>query len=493
MRADSFLGQIVAVVSRRTPALRPYPCEPSTFPGWLTARHRVLLSAQKHRQGSSVALDQILYPPERASSRLTGMSRHSRFSWIHATTSMVILLTIFSTTVAVKAISLSDTAAYLRRTENAQHATAVSQQLAFESQIVSNAKLSALLAETAYRISPTSAATGAMLAAFTRENVVTLSLTSPIVALAVNSDGKILATASRNGSVRLWNLRTHKRVRLAIRGRTIDHVAFSPDSKVLATVSGEGVVRLWSVGTHRQLRPVITSEGTTHIAFSPGSKILALASTNGTVHLWNLATHQQCSIIRVANSVIAMAFNRRGKILALASTNGTVHLWNLATHQQTSLPQSGIAARVGFSPNGKLLATADPSGIVRLWRLASHRRIGSDIPGNGITHVAFSPDSKLLATASTDGTIRLWGVTTQQQIGPALTGDGITNIAFSSNGRILATASASHTVQVWALPSTVSPAKLSDAICERSSQLLTPAEWAHYAPGIPYHHSCSAP
>ena len=71
-------------------------------------------------------------------------------------------------------------------------------------------------------------------------------------------------------------------------------VAFSPDGKTLASAGRDHTVRLWNVATHRQIGRPLTGHtlAVTSVAFSPNGKTLASASVDGTVRLWDVATNK---------------------------------------------------------------------------------------------------------------------------------------------------------------------------------------------------------
>jgi WD40 repeat protein/energy-coupling factor transporter ATP-binding protein EcfA2 len=274
--------------------------------------------------------------------------------------------------------------------------------------------------------------------------------------VSFSPDGKMLASASSDKTVKLWDTSTGKQIK-TLSGHTnpVNGVSFSPDGNMLASASRDNTVKLWDTSTGKQIKTLKGHRNWVYsVSFSPNGKMLATASADSTVKLWDTSTGKQIkTLTEHTNTVWGVSFSPDGKMLASASSDKTVKLWDTSTGKQikTLSGHTNQINGVSFSPDGKMLTSASDDKTVKLWDTSTGKQIKT-LSGhtNPVRGVSFSPDSKMLATASADSTVKLWDTSTGKQI-TTLTGhtNTVWGVSFSPNGKMLASASADNTVKLW--------------------------------------------
>jgi WD40 repeat protein len=344
------------------------------------------------------------------------------------------------------------------------------------------------------------------------------AVTEAPVRLTINPETRALVQVKENATLHLWDLET--KTGRALTGHT-DHIlglSFHPGGKLVATASWDGTVRLWGVTPESQAVRVFdfrSAEKAWCVAFTPEGRYLAAGLENGTIAILRVPTVPPAYVpgpaaklpapADLAKRVVAadalkredipeqllkkagggdkdkalkelvaifgeaqpvppchlatVAFSPDGKTLAFGGTGNAVRLIDLEAKppREQTWKQRGPEANVeslAFSPDGKLLACAKANGSLLLWDVAA----GTELPplrspDSRVVRIAFSPDGTRLATAGHvhgDAVVRIWKVATGQLLftshGPA---GGAWDVAFSPDGKTLAAGLATGEVRLF--------------------------------------------
>jgi WD40 repeat protein len=339
------------------------------------------------------------------------------------------------------------------------------------------------------------------------------------VRLVFNPNTRTLVAVKEatNATLHLWDVETKAERRLTGHTDHIPGLSFHPGGKLVATGSWDGTVRLWGATPESQAAvwtfdfrsggAEVPGAKPYCVAFTPEGRYLAAGLDNGTIALLRVpalppeyvpapapklptpadlakrpafadalkredipkqllekagggdkdkALAELVAIFgedRHARGdqgcqLFTVAFSPNGKTLAFGGTGNAVRLIDLEAkppREQTwnqPGPEANIEA-LAFSPDGKLLACAKGNGSLLLWDKATGaERRPLPSPDSRVVRIAFSPDGTLLATAgqvNNDAAVRIWKVATGQLLftshGP---GGGAWDVAFSPDGKVLA-------------------------------------------------------
>ncbi|WP_418006425.1 WD40 repeat domain-containing protein [Nostoc piscinale] len=284
--------------------------------------------------------------------------------------------------------------------------------------------------------------------------------------IAFSSDGKLLASGSRDQTVKLW--RPDGTLLQTLKGHTesVTSVSFSPDGQSLASSSLDKTVQIWQknpVTGEFDLQPaktLVDQDWVYCVTYSPDGELLATGNRDATVKLWR----KDGTLVKVLKGhkgwVNWVSFSPDGQLIASASDDRTVKIWRRDGTLVKTLSghQNGVTV-VAFSPDGQMIASAGRDKIIKLWQRQQNSDNNFDFQAykdleqhtSTIWSLSFSIDGLKLASGSDDNTVNLWSSTGALIKTFKGHSDAVASVAFSPDNKILASGSYDKSVKLWSL------------------------------------------
>ncbi|MEO0518873.1 MAG: AAA-like domain-containing protein [Cyanobacteria bacterium P01_A01_bin.116] len=278
---------------------------------------------------------------------------------------------------------------------------------------------------------------------------------SDVLDVTFSNDGQQLASASRDHTVKLWNLDGQTIATLKGHQSRINAVRFVPGSQELWSASADKTVRQWDLSNPLRTLYAGPSRGIIGVDISPTGEIIAAASDDHTLYLWSRRTGRLINQIRHPDSVLSVAFSPDGQTLVTGSWDGIARLWTTAGEPIAQLDghsQKPIWDTV-FSPDGQTIATGSVNGKIHLWDRNGNSQKTISAHKAEVRAVAFSPDGQYIASASLDNSVKVWrrrdGALVEILRGNRTS--GFIDVNFSPNGQLIAAAGFDDLARVWTI------------------------------------------
>ncbi|MGO9470499.1 MAG: WD40 repeat domain-containing serine/threonine-protein kinase [Isosphaeraceae bacterium] len=286
--------------------------------------------------------------------------------------------------------------------------------------------------------------------------------------ISVSPDGKTLATASGDGTVKLWDARLPERWRAIPVASAGGPIAFTPDGQTLVVADAvggmpfvpDGGAMAYAVdadlevsgfdpktGVRRFHRVLERRQPASGVWLSADGALVLLSRPGGTATAWEVATGKRLRTISFYGSLYA----HRSKFVGVYSAGGPIELVDLVTGQRIAMQGTESAAVVAVGPESHKVALRTGNKL-DIWERATNRvRRSSRTLQSGWGPAILSPDSTILAAATAPrGEIQLWDVNTLELL-DTLPGhaQSISDLDFSPDGRVLASISGEAVVKLW--------------------------------------------
>ena len=255
------------------------------------------------------------------------------------------------------------------------------------------------------------------------------------------------ATAETNDKINLWHKDSENKQKLihTLLGHdnAITQIKYSPDGKLIASASWDRTIRLWNAETGELINTVGGyKDGINSIAFTPDNQTLISGDEAKEVKIWNITNQPKLSktLTGHTDSIKAVTVSPDGNLIASAGYDNTIKLWTIKGELLQTIAAHNLAiTSLQFTPDSKTLVSASWDNTAKVWLIKNagkNSQLLHTLTGHqdGITTISLNSDGTLLATGSGDRTIKLWDINTGELI-KNLRGhtSQINSLAFTNN------------------------------------------------------------
>jgi len=289
-----------------------------------------------------------------------------------------------------------------------------------------------------------------------------------VTALAFSPDGQTLATGHDDGSVRFFDVRSHRLIGdVPAHTRAISALAFNAEGSRIATAGECCTIRTWDTVTHKQVQEYAShTDRIPALAWHPDGTVFVSAGWDTSARVWkpDVSIDPVMLLNSHSEQVHAATFSPDGTLLATADSDYAIHLWSSQTTAKVRHVLRGHSDDIrclAFNPEGTRLASAGADRVIHLWDTATGQLVAGPNP-IGKHALAFSDGGTPVLVSTGGASVTVWNVQTRETIAP--TGAiAARAVACSENGHWLAVSGTDQFIHVYDRTQHAAPAKLLEA------------------------------
>lgn len=285
-----------------------------------------------------------------------------------------------------------------------------------------------------------------------------------VTTLSISQDSQYIVTAGKEREtfkpiILIWDDlgETVVRTLSGIQEKVV-FTALTSDNRYLISSSADRRIRIWDFETTRLVQTIKKPDNyrSDVIAISPSDCYIAGGSENFKITIWEIPTgNEVLTLDRTVYTVDAIAFTPDSNYLIVSGTssrkldknltNKSVTVWEIATGKLIWQFQEGSANCLAVTPDNRILCSQ-----LQPWDLVTGNKLAALPYYYFPSSLAITPKGEYLAAGFTNSSIHLYNLKTQQETG-ILGGHSelIYAVAISPDARILASGSADDTIKLW--------------------------------------------
>ncbi|MGB1205182.1 MAG: WD40 repeat domain-containing protein [Chitinophagales bacterium] len=260
---------------------------------------------------------------------------------------------------------------------------------------------------------------------FVNANSVSNAPTTNAMAIRYSPDGKTVAIGYSSGVINVYNNSPFEwKFSIKAHTQSIYSLEFHPTGRYIATTSKDGTLKVWDLETKKDIKTIQTEAGQkfSFAKFHASGAVMMYGGTSGKLqvtHLFGNATQNQSETLYKAEAGIISADLTLTGNFAVIAADSHIDIVQFSTKKRIkrwkACPTSPIAD-LKYSPDESQIACLCANGTLTLWDAKTYKSLTSwKVTSQGpSTEVAFSPDGKYLATGDTKGVPKIWNLKTNQ-------------------------------------------------------------------------------
>ena len=286
-----------------------------------------------------------------------------------------------------------------------------------------------------------------------------------IISVAISSDGLFIATGSNDRTIRIWETKSGKCIKVFYHQDSVLEVVISSNNELVISGGADNAIKIWEVKSGKYIETLRGHKQLVlGIAVFKNSNQIVSSSYDGTLRVWNIESGKCIKIIEGDSEIfLTITISSDGRRIFSGDDDSRIKIWDIESGKCLKVldGHSNMVRTVALSSDDKLLVSGSFDKTIRIWNAESGRCL-KVIEGHldVVRRVAISKDNKIIVSSSDDKTVRVWSSESGRCLG-VLKGhsEAVLGVAISPIENLVVSGSDDRTVRIWNISSLIEDKK----------------------------------